>query len=790
MLTRPRRAAITSTAVAYVVFAGWLLLDVGGTIPTMIVGHVLAVGTSGFAFACAVFAGATGRELQRGPWWFLAPGLAGWLLGDVIWAYYDVTAQTRPPFPSIADGAYLCLPVFACVAALFAPGGRAGVRLLLDGIIVATSLFMVAWSLGLRDAYEAQNVTFLEFVTSTAYPFADLAMITMVAVVLAKAPAGRRRAPGLLLAGFTAIGITDVVFVRLTSWPPQNGTLVTLGWAFGMIFVGAAALTSSPRPTTDGDVRPTPSRLSVWLPYVPVPFAVGVGAAGLWGVPGSKPILMTGIVLVAAAMIRQFTLLDENRRLLTTVADIALRDPLTSLPNRALFADRLNHAMQLRSRSATSVTVVLLDLDDFKLVNDSLGHTAGDALLNDVGARIQRTLRAGDTVARLGGDEFAILIEDDPDIARDVADRVVAAFDEPFVLDGREVVVRPSAGLAVASSSEGASAVRDDVCGISGDDLFRRADLAMYSAKRARFSGVRIFTPDMRHDATELRLSQNAFPGGRDGIARIKFLGELRQAIDDRELSLVYQPKLSLTTGAVIGVEALVRWPHPELGLLEPADFLPLVRRNGLMEAVTDVVILRAVQDSAAWHAAGVDIPVAINLSAPSLDDEGLPDRLLSVLAEYDMPADSLSVEITEDLLLASVHRTRAVLDRLRHNGIRVAIDDFGSGYATMSYLRDLPVDELKLDRQFIAPILQDPRAAAIVRSVIKLADTFGLASVAEGVEDKATADRLREYGCRFAQGHYFSPPVPAKSIQLGSWSSDLAAPAIRPTAAVPPSSA
>jgi EAL domain-containing protein (putative c-di-GMP-specific phosphodiesterase class I) len=326
---------------------------------------------------------------------------------------------------------------------------------------------------------------------------------------------------------------------------------------------------------------------------------------------------------------------------------------------------------------------------------------------------------------------------------------------------------------------------------ISADDLFRRADLAMYSAKRAQFNGVRTFTSDMRHDATELQLShpQKRF-GRRNGIARIQLLGDLRRAIEEGQFTLVYQPKFSLATGAVVGVEALVRWPHPELGTLEPADFLPLVRQNGLMPGLTDLVITRAVKDAADWHAAGVDFPVAINLSAPSLDDDTLPERKMSVLAENGMHADSLSVEITEDLLLANLTRTRAVLDRLREKGIRIAIDDFGSGYAAMTYLRELPIDELKLDRQFVAPILYDVRAAAIVRSVIELANTFGISSVAEGVENKATAERLKEFGCGFVQGHYFSPPVPAQAIQLGIWGSELTDTRIRPAAATRPSSA
>jgi diguanylate cyclase (GGDEF)-like protein len=556
-----------------------------------------------------------------------------------------------------------------------------------------------------------------------------------------------------------------------------------LGWGIGMYLIGVAGLTFEPKTATGVEVQRPPSRTALWLPYLPVPFAVVLGAIELWPVARTGPILVAGLTLILAALLRQFTLLHENRRLLVTVADIALRDSLTGLANRALFADRLAHAMQLRLRNAAPVAVLLLDLVDFKRVNDNLGHSAGDELLRDVADRIQQATRTGDTVARLGGDEFAILIEDDPQIAHDVAQRVVEAFDEPVSVEGREVFVRPSLGLAVAPCVSEAD--------VSADDLFRRADLAMYSAKRAHFCGVQTFTSDMRLDTAELPASNHQKkPGRRDGTVRIRLLGDLRRAIDEHRLSLVYQPKYSLATGAVVGAEALVRWPHPHLGTLDPGDFLPLVRQNGLMPALTEMVLVRAVEECAGWHAAGIDIPVAINLSAPSLDDDTLPERIMAVLAQNGLAAESLSVEITEDLLLASVIRTRTVLDRLRENGIRVAIDDFGSGYATMTYLRELPIDELKLDRQFVAPILHDARAAAIVRSVIGLADTFGITTVAEGVGDRATAERLKEYGCAYVQGHYFSPPVSAKAIRLGVLGAALVDSRITATAATRPSSA
>jgi EAL domain-containing protein (putative c-di-GMP-specific phosphodiesterase class I) len=288
----------------------------------------------------------------------------------------------------------------------------------------------------------------------------------------------------------------------------------------------------------------------------------------------------------------------------------------------------------------------------------------------------------------------------------------------------------------------------------------------------------------MHHSSAGLDTSNHQRAERRKGMAgRMQLLAELREAIDERRLELVYQPKVSLSTGAVVGAEALLRWPHPAFGVLQPDDFLPMIRENDLIDHVTNLVLSMAVSDAAGWYAAGMAIPVAVNLSAPSLNDESLPDRVVSVLAERELPAEALTIEITEDVLLASVIRARSVLDRLRDEGVRVAIDDFGSGFATMKYLRDLPIDELKLDRQFVTPILHDDRSAMIVRSIIELADAFGIASVAEGVENAETADRLREYGCEYVQGHYFSPPVPAAAIRLGIWGSPLGHSRISPSA-------
>ena len=473
----------------------------------------------------------------------------------------------------------------------------------------------------------------------------------------------------------------------------------------------------------------------------------------------SPPLLVAALVLVFAVLIRQFIVADENRRLLVAVAEQAFRDPLTGLANRALFLDRLTHAVAMQIRDGRTVSVLSVDLDDFKLVNDSLGHPAGDALLVEAAERIGACVAAGDTVARLGGDEFAVLVEDGPVAPLVIGDRLAEVFDAPFVLDGHEVHVRPSIGVA--------SRTPDADVDTGPETLLKHADVAMYSAKRSQHGGVHAYTADMDLiDVGEIDPPRERdVKAKRYGSAGLQLFAQLRRAIDRAELTLVYQPKFSVESGRMAGVEALVRWEHPERGLLLPDDFLPLARQNGLMGALTEAVMQRAVGDAGDWRARGADIPFAVNLFPPSLCDLELPGRIAGILADGGLQAEYLTVEITEDFLLGNIRRAREVLVHMRGLGIRISIDDFGSGYSALSYLRELPIDELKLDRELIAPILEDERAEAIVCAVVDLTHRLGMTCVAEGVENAATAARLATYGCDLVQGYHCGPPVPASQV-------------------------
>jgi diguanylate cyclase (GGDEF)-like protein len=455
----------------------------------------------------------------------------------------------------------------------------------------------------------------------------------------------------------------------------------------------------------------------------------------VWTVIVASALMM---LLILARMIRMVRQLQEQAGWLVQLADT---DPLTGLPNRrALTAEVLARlADQGRHRA-----LLLLDLDKFKEVNDSLGHHVGDQLLVQVGTRLSEHLRTGDLLARLGGDEFAVLLDDaDHDEATDVAVKLCAALAEPFTLDG--VVLHSSVSVGISLFPD---------AGPDLSTLLRKADIAMYKAKTSG-NGHHVYS-DTDHT---------------DYGTRLQTVEELRTALSTGQFVMHYQPKIDLDTGDVRAVEALVRWNHPTRGLLYPDAFLALVEEFGLMPSLTRVVLALALDQAEAWHAQGQRLTVAVNLSASSLVDSDLPRQVASMLAARDVSPDALQLEITEEFLMADRDRARAILTQLRDGGVQISVDDYGTGYSSLSYLRDLPVDELKLDRSFVFPMADDARAAALVASTIALAHSLGLRMVAEGVETEVAYTELARLGCDQAQGYFMSRPVPA--AELDHWLSN-----------------
>jgi diguanylate cyclase len=744
----PRRTVLVLLATAGLLVLAVMLLS-GRGYPG--VGPSGAVIMSAFATGCAVNAARAARGGQRFAWFALATGLGGWALGNALWWYVAVRGTPLISASAAADLGYVVLPLFALGATLLVPNRddyRFGLGLLLDGILVATSLFLVLGSMTFAAADRVSIPRIVLAVITAIY----LGLVVIAFVVVRTAEHGRRLSPALLTAGFAAVGIAGLLHLRenRTEHIPHDG--VTLGWISGMYFLALSAIASRPGPDLDTTRTSHPfSRLSMWLPYLPVSVSLVAFGVRFWPPDrGDAFIFAAAMVISIAVLLRQLLVLDRKQRLLEAVADAALRDTVTGLANRRLLDERLAHAMQLHVRLAVPVSLLRVRVDDFNVVNDTLGYAASEELLRSVGARIQASVRADDTVARMGGDEFAILVEDRPEVAAQVGKRLARAFDTALDIGANRVYVHLSIGVATARPHDDAS--------VTAGDLLEHAEAARSRAEQTSATDMQTFTPEMdAHLGT-----RQSF---RDGIARLQLLWDLRRAIDDRLLTLVYQPQFGLATGAICGAEALLRWEHITLGSLEPGEFLPLVREHGLMEAVTDLVLSRAVADASGWHAAGTGIPVAINIWARSLDEDTLPDRIMSVLDAHGMPANLLTVEITEELVVADFAKGRAVLNRLRDAGIRVSIDDFGSGYSTLTYLRELPIDEVKLDRHLIAPIPYDQRAATIARSVIELATELGIASVAEGIENDETVQWLRRFGCDVVQSNYFCGPLPAGEI-------------------------
>ncbi|MFZ0324701.1 MAG: bifunctional diguanylate cyclase/phosphodiesterase [Actinomycetes bacterium] len=444
-------------------------------------------------------------------------------------------------------------------------------------------------------------------------------------------------------------------------------------------------------------------------------------------------LLMYRTVHRASTRLRQQSV--DNERL-------ALHDPLTGLPNRRLLADRLERAVAASTRGAEHVALMILDVDRFKEVNDTLGHDRGDALLIEVSERLATVLRDADTVARLGGDEFAVLaprvqsVEDAERLAR----RVHAVFDEPFLLGDLVLHVESSLGVAVLPDHA-----------TDGTELMQRADIAMYAAKQAHL-GVVVYNPVDDGSSTE----------------RLIMLGDLRSALGTGQLSVHYQPKVNLESGHVVGTEALLRWQHPTRGNIPPNDFIPLAERTGLIHGLTRYVLEMVVVQMGEWDTQETDfahLPVAVNLSARNLVEPSFADFVEDLLASHNIEPERLELEVTESALIEDPVRSHAMLHRLAAMGVTIAVDDFGTGYTSMAQLEQMPLKTLKIDRSFVIRMVDDPGGATLVKAIVELAHEFGLEVVAEGVEDEVVTERLREMGCDVGQGYLWSRPVPSAEL-------------------------
>jgi diguanylate cyclase (GGDEF)-like protein/PAS domain S-box-containing protein len=446
----------------------------------------------------------------------------------------------------------------------------------------------------------------------------------------------------------------------------------------------------------------------------------------------------------AIAMIQDVTQRKQAEAELRKQAELnehqALHDALTGLANRTLFHDRVDRAVKAARRTDVRVAVLMMDLDRFKEVNDSLGHAAGDQLLVELGKRLESALRASDTVARLGGDEFGVMLPEPlvPDDVLQAVERMRTSIEQPVTVQGLQLSVEASIGIAVYP---------DD--GEDVETLVQRADAAMYHAKEEKAGWAFYDDSFDHHDA-----------------GRLTLVAELRRALDLDELTLHYQPKAALADGEISGVEALVRWNHPTRGVVPPDEFIPVAQQTGLIKPLTSYVVDAALRQCREWLDHGLRMAVAVNLSPRNLLDVEFPAQVEGLLDRWRIEPDLLEFEITESAMLVDLSRTLRTLERLSAMGLRLAIDDYGTGFSSLAYLKRASVDAIKIDRSFVLNMCEDESDATIVRSTIDLGRNLGLQVVAEGVETERVWNRLAALGCTFAQGYHLSRPLPADELR------------------------
>jgi diguanylate cyclase (GGDEF)-like protein len=704
------------------------------------------------AAVCVAWRARRCRGRQRAAWASLSLGLLAWAAGEVVWTVNEVVLGRGAVFPSWADAGYLVLPVGAGVALLLYPveadSARRPFRRVLDGLIISGSLLIVWWVTVLSAVARVESSSRAAFVISLSYPVLDIALLSTTLLVLGRSQPTSRRALLVLAAGLGALAVADSGFAWLSATGSfETGGLADLPWlaAFALIAIAAGL----DRPGQREHASPEGLFSAAVLPYVPF----GVAAAAMVydivfddGLDALEGLAIAALLVLVLA--RQFLTVHENRELARDLSrreaqlrHQAFHDALTGLANRELFADRVEHALSLRQRDLVPLAVLFLDLDDFKLVNDTLGHSAGDALLVRVAERLRGALRPGETIARLGGDEFAVLLENDPEEAGPVGLRLLESLGEPFTLAGHDVAVQASVGVAELAADAGP---------VSAEVLLARADMAMYAAKRGGKARVRLFTADL--------------PAGQGEQLRLR--ARIADAVRGGEIELAYQPLFDLQTRRATGAEALARWRGPD-GPVSPATFVPMIESAGLGRELSRLTIARAAEQLGSWNAARGDrsLMVGLNLTADQLVDPGLDAVLRLETSRHGVDHRQIIIEITESSLLYDLAGVAVIVDRLRSTGFRVALDDFGTGYSSMTHLVGFNLDYLKIDRSFVGPLPASVTHTRFVRGLIALARETGLTTVAEGIETVEQLQLLRALGCTRGQGYLLARPAPAADL-------------------------
>ena len=702
----------------------------GATVETLIRGWAAS---AVYVVAAAVVVVRAVRVSQgRSAWILLAVGLTLYGAGNVVWSvFYDGLAD--PPIPSISDALWLALypASYLGLVMLAREKDRAvGAGVWADGIVAGLGFAAFGAAVVFGRVLGAATGSFSAIATNLAYPIADLLLAALVLGLLALRGWRLDRTWALLGSGFLLLYVADSMYLlRVAAGAVQTSLVPNVFYLAGVVLLAFAAW----QPERD---RP-PARVERWsvlvMPAAFVLTAIGVLVYGQFARVGGLAVALAALTLVAAMLRTALTFRDV--RAFAVARREARTDDLTLLPNRRMFLHAVDEAIDAARARDEATALLILDLDQFKKLNDTLGHHAGDLLLCEIGPRLSAVLHEQDLLARLGGDEFGILLAAScgESEALTVADRLGEALSEPFELEGLQVHVGGSIGIALfPDHSQDAR------------QLLRHADVAMYQAKVAR-SGRELYASDQDTNS-------------RDSLA---LASQLPDAIACGQLEVHFQPKAEAATGRIVGMEALVRWRHPQRGLLPPAAFVALAEQGGLMRDLTRTVVDGALAACRRWRDAGHELTVAVNVTFTDLLDAQFPVEIASALAQRGVDPSALVLEVTESSIMFDATRVGDVLARLSRFGVGISLDDFGTGYSSFTHLRSLPVGEVKIDRSFVARMRTDSTDYAIVRSTIQLAHNLGMRAVAEGVEDRTTWEALDQLGCDLIQGYHLSRPLP-----------------------------
>jgi diguanylate cyclase (GGDEF)-like protein len=674
---------------------------------------------------------------KRGAWAVFALGLALYAAGNLLWSLW-LGHLSNPPLPSVSDGLWLSLYPLSYGGivgiARFAGKNRVPAGVWLDGLIAGAGLAALGAALVFRPVLASATGSPAAVATELAYPIGDLLLAALVVGVLALRGWRIDRIWGCLGGGFLLLAVADCLYAVQVANGSSNTSPTT-----NLIYIVAVALLGLAAWQPDPQVRP---RIAGWSVLM-IPAAFTLVALGLLlydHFDRLDPLAFGLATLTLVASVARMGLAFRDLRSLAQARTEAATDDLTSLANRRSFIRRARGALAAARLTGASVSVLILDLDNFKQLNDTLGHGAGDDLLRLIGPRLRGALRVDDTVARLGGDEFGLLLDPGPseeEVGR-IANNLLHALRNPFEVHG--LALRITASIGVASAPAHA---RD------AEELLKHADVAMYQAKRTR-NGFEFYAREQDTNSQ----------------ARLLLAGELAAALDGDGIVVHFQPKAEAASRRITGVEALVRLRLPDGRFVPPLEFLPTAEHAGLSRAVTRRVLGIALDQLASWRVAGYELDLAVNTTVADLLDVNFPREVADQLARRGLPPHTLILELTESSVLSDPIRIGNVLAALGELGIGLSLDDFGTGYSSLTHLKSLPVGEVKIDRSFVSRMCTDLTDAAIVCATIELARKLGIRVVAEGVEDEETWTALNGLGAQLIQGYLLSRPLPADELE------------------------